>query len=123
MKNTNHRFKIYTDIYGTSNGRSISYLVGGHCGTHIPTRLVASLRSRNHALDSLGVIKSSKVRRFAYRELEHPTDVLDKLIHTLRNDHNTYATYTHLTPAKISTNINSRINEKFIIKEIEEGVI
>lgn len=125
MKNTNHRFKIYTDIYGTSKRELILYEVKRHSVAHPPTilGLVWDLSSRKHALNSLGVNKSSQVRMFAFRELKYPTDVLDKLIHTLRNDHNTYATYTRLTPAKISTNINSHINEKIIIKEIEEGVI
>lgn len=122
MKDTNHRFKINTDNYGTSKRELILCEVKSHFVAHHPTilGLVWDLSSRNHVLDNLGVNKSSKVRMFAFRELKYPTDVLDELIYTLKNDRNTYA---HLTPAKISTNINTRINEKFIMEEIDDGVM
>lgn len=122
MKDTNRRFKIHTDDCGPSKGATILFQVRRYSVTHHPAslKLVWDLSSRDSVLNSLGSNKSFNVRMFVVSELEYPTDALDELINTLRNDRNTYPS---LTPAMISMNINTRINEKFIIEEIEEGVI
>lgn len=117
MKDNNHRFKINTVNYRPSNGRSISYLVGGYCGTHIPTRLVASLSSRRHNLVHLGASKSFNVRMFALNELKLSADTLDELIHTLRNEELTYMSLG--SSDMLSTNTSVRISKKLIIEEIE----
>lgn len=121
MKDNNHRFKINTVNYRPSNGGSISYLVGEYRGTHNPTRLVASLSSRRHNLVHLGASKSFNVRMFALNELKLSADTLDELIHTLRNEELTYMSLG--SSDMLSTNINKRINEKFIMEEIDDGVI